>query len=109
MLKMFILSRRDILSLSQAAVQSCHSCAEFIYQYGHKDSVKQWVTDDRTMILLSATEHEINEIKQKYLEMGLCFRSFKEPDMGDIETSTSFEPIESNTGNKIFGDLQLLR
>jgi peptidyl-tRNA hydrolase len=109
MLKMFIAIRRDILPLPHCAVQACHACAEFMHLHGQTPATLDWVNNDKTMILLSATESQIQQIKDLYEKLGLKYRTFIEPDMGNAETATAFEPMDAELGKKIFGHLPLLR
>lgn len=109
MTKMFILIRRDILPLTHCAVQSSHAVAEFMAQHGQKASVVDWVNNHKTMILLSASEEEIANIKVLYDKMGLVHTTFIEPDMNDAATATAFEPISNEFSKAIFGKLPLLR
>jgi len=109
MYKMFILIRRDILPLAHCAVQSSHSVCEFMSKYSHKSTVIDWVNNHKTMILLSATENDIANIKALYDKMGLSYATFIEPDMSNTETATSFEPISNDISKAIFGRLSLLK
>jgi hypothetical protein len=108
-LKIFILVRRDILPLPHCAVQSCHAATEFMAKFGQKPNVVDWVNNHKTMIILSATENEIANIKALYDKMGLSYATFVEPDMSDAETATCFEPISNDISKAIFGKLPLLR
>lgn len=109
MLKMFILIRRDILPLAHCAVQSSHAAAEFMARHGQKPNVIDWVNNHKTMILLSATENDIANIKALYDRMGLSYTTFIEPDMSNAETATAFEPISNDISKAIFGKLSLLK
>ena len=109
MLKMFILIRRDILPLPHCAVQASHSACEFMAKFGQKPNVIDWVNNHKTMILLSATENEIADIKALYDRMGLSYSTFIEPDMSNAETATCFEPISNDVSKAIFGKLPLLK
>lgn len=106
---MFILVRRDILPLTHCAVQSSHAAAEFMAKHGQKPNVVDWVNNHKTMILLSATENEIANIKTLYDNMGLSYSTFIEPDMSNAETATAFEPIRNDVSKAIFGKLSLLK
>jgi peptidyl-tRNA hydrolase len=108
MLKMFILIRRDILPLAHCAVQSSHSAAEFMAKFGNKPNVIDWVNNHKTMILLSASEKDIADIKVLYDRLGLSYATFIEPDMSNAETATAFEPISNDISKDIFGKLKLL-
>ena len=109
MLKMFITIRRDILPLTHCAVQSSHAVAEFMHLYGKTPATLDWVDNHKTMILLSANESQIQQIKDLYEKLGLKYRTFIEPDMDNAETATAFEPIDAELGKQIFGHLSLLR
>jgi hypothetical protein len=106
---MFILIRRDILPLTHCAVQSSHAVAEYMANYGQKVGVVDWMNNHKTMILLSATEEDIANIKRLYDELGLTYTSFIEPDMSNAETATAFEPIANDISKAIFGKLSLLK
>jgi len=109
MKKMFILCRRDILPLNHCAVQCSHSVSEFMFEYGHKENVSDWVKNHKTMILLSASEKQINEMKDEYTRRGLSFKTFIEPDMSYAETATTFEPLTNEDSRGLFSHLSLLR
>lgn len=108
-LKMYVAIRRDILPLSHCAVQSSHACAEYMRFHGSTPATMDWVDNHKTMILLSATESQIQQIKDLYDKLGLKYHTFIEPDMSNAETATAFEPIDSEDGKRIFGHLPLLR
>lgn len=108
-LKIFILVRRDILPLPHCAVQASHSACEFMMKFGQKPSVIDWVNNHKTMIILSATDDEIESIKVLYEKMGLSYATFVEPDMDNAETATCFEPISNDISKAIFGKLSLLK
>ena len=108
-LKMFILVRRDILPLPHCAVQGSHAAFEFMAKYGQKPNVIDWVNNHKTLIMLSATENEIVNIKALYDKMGLSYATFVEPDMSNAETATCFEAISNDISKAIFGKLPLLK
>ena len=109
MVKMTVLVRRDILPLTHCAVQASHAVAEFMFKHNSTESVTDWVKNHKTMILLSANESDIDNIKKIYDKLGLAYTTFVEPDMSNAETATAFEPITNDLSKAIFGKLQLLK
>ena len=61
-MKMYVLVNRSILNLPQCSVQAAHSVAEFMNTYHHLDSVKDWINNHQTLIILEASEEKMKEI-----------------------------------------------
>lgn len=108
MLKMFVLVRRDILPLPHCVCQGIHASVEYVHYYNN-DVTKKWVEEDKTIIVLSATEEQIENKKRLFSKLGLTHRSFHEPDMSDVLTATAFQPVSSDDGKLYFGELSLLK
>lgn len=104
-LKMYVLVRKDILTDVQCGVQAAHALAEYMNSFLDSDpKLREWVEDHKTLIFLSASEKQLYEKKVAYPS----WASFKEPDIGDIETAVAFSPVTHERGVELFGDLNLI-
>lgn len=108
-LKMYVLVNTNVLTPIQIGVQATHAVAELMNRKPFREAIKKWVEEDKTLIFLSATELERNKAMISMSNIGKVYSSFREPDIGDIWTATAFEPISSDLGQVIFGDLKLAR
>lgn len=108
-LKCYVLVNTDILTPVQIGVQASHALAELVHRYQYLRSIEKWVSEDKTLIFLSANEVEKDQKIQEMLKLGRMYSSFKEPDIGNVWTATAFEPIDSKTGKEMFGSLRLAR
>jgi hypothetical protein len=107
-MKMYVLVNRESLTLVQCGVQACHSVAEFMDVYGEKPRVKDWVQNHKTMILLEATQQDLQRMKEALAWYGYVHKSFYEPDLNNLETAVAFEPMLASQGKEIFRHLKLL-
>jgi hypothetical protein len=106
-MRMYVLVRRDILPLVHCAVQAAHSVAEFVH-YHPNNNTKVWVTCEKTLIVLEATEDQINEKMKWFADRNMNYQPFWEPDMGNCMTAVAFQPITKSLGKEVFGNLKLL-
>jgi len=49
--KVYIIVRKEILTIQQCAVQASHAVAELVHKY----DVKNWVENDKTIVILNGT------------------------------------------------------
>lgn len=108
-LKLYVLVNTEILTPIQIGVQASHALTELVHRYAYLRAVEKWVTEDKTLIFLSANEVDKDEKIQEMLKLGKMYASFKEPDIGNIWTATAFEPLDSKAGKAMFGNLKLAR
>lgn len=106
--RMYVLVRRDILPLVHAGVQAAHAACEFVH-YHQNDNTKVWVTCEKTLIVLEATEAQIKEKMEWFGSRHMNYQPFREPDMNNALTAVAFQPIQAGLGKEIFGDLKLLK
>jgi len=104
---MYVLVRRDILPLVHCAVQASHSVAEFVF-YHYNDNTKLWLTLEKTMIILEASQEQIEEKMKWFADRHMNYQPFWEPDMSNAMTAVAFQPIKTSFAKEIFSDLKLL-
>lgn len=79
------------LSPIQKGVQSAHSIVEFITKFHKSTEYIQWVTVDKTIIMLDGgTYQELKECRDTLADLGVPYMAFYEKDLGNIITSISF-------------------
>lgn len=61
-MKMYVLVNREILDLPQCAVQAAHAVSEFVYKNSNLDTVKNWIEDHKTLIILQSSKSEMKEV-----------------------------------------------
>jgi hypothetical protein len=106
--RMYVLVRREILPLVHCVCQCTHAVAEFIH-YHQNDNTKLWVTCEKTLIVLEATEDQIKEKMIWFADRHMNYQPFCEPDMNNVLTAVAFQPITKQIGNEVFGNLKLLK
>jgi peptidyl-tRNA hydrolase len=104
----YVLVRRDVLPLVHCVCQVAHSVAEFVF-YHQNNNTKVWITAEKTLIVLEATEDQIKEKMEWFAKQHMNYQPFYEPDMNNIITAVTFQPITKEIGKEIFGDLKLLK
>jgi len=107
-LKMYVLVRRDILPLVHAGVQAGHAIAEFVF-YHPNENTRKWVTEDKTLIVLEATEEQIKKQMDLFADRNMNYQPFWEPDMSHTMTAVAFQPISNELGSELFAGFKLLR
>jgi len=95
--KLFVLVRRD-LPPAKRAVQACHAVAEFVQLYGFSSvwekrvAAIDWVSKYKTLIILKATEQELEFESVKLKSNVTLYAAFREPDMGNSITAIAVLP-----------------
>ena len=107
-LRMYVLVRRDVLTLVQCGVQAGHAASEYVH-FHRNDKTKQWAEADKTLIFLSATGDEIEKMKRQFDRKNKTYQSFHEPDLNDLQTAVAFEPVQFTQGKELFGQFALLK
>ena len=97
---------RSALSHSQRAVQGIHAAVEFMLRYGGEDAVRRYAERDKTVVLLRATEPELEEVIEDAKRNGIRVHAFRDDDMGDFVSAVAFGPVSSD-GDSIFRGLRL--
>jgi peptidyl-tRNA hydrolase len=112
-LRVYVLVRRDILPLPQCGVQASHAIVEFAYKHKGDDDVDHWVTKDKTLVLLEATEGQIYRLKAEAEERGYMTSLFHEPDIIEdglpAATACAIGPMNRVEGKQLFGTLTLVK
>lgn len=106
-LRMYVLVRRDVLPLVHCGVQAAHAVAEYVH-YHDNDNTRTWVEQHKTLIVLSATADEIEEMRNKFLDSDMNYQPFYEPDMDNTLTAMAFQPVTTKEGSLIFNRLELV-
>jgi len=109
--RVYVLVNKKILTPIQWGVQASHSIAGLMNQlgirnkwdFGLTNKVSSWASKYKTLIFLQCDLRQ-----EKYLRKhsGLRHYQFREPDLGNRWTATAFEPVDKETGAKIFGHLR---
>lgn len=106
-LRMYVLVKRDSLPLVNCAVQATHAVAEYIH-YHDNENTKKWVEQDKTLIILEATDEQLEAMRVKFLELDWNYQPFWEPDLDNMLTCIAFQPISTELGMEWFSHLKLL-
>jgi len=72
-LRMYVLVRRDVLPINYCIPQAAHAVAEYVHYYNKNRITKQWVEDDKTMIVLEANADQMERIKKKFKDLDKRF------------------------------------
>ena len=107
-LKMYVMVRRDILPLVHCGVQVGHAIAEFV-EYHQNVNTRQWVREDKTLIVLEATEEQIKKQMDLFADRNMNYQPFWEPDMSHAMTAVAFQPISNELGSELFKGFKLLK
>lgn len=107
-LKMYVLVRRDILPLPHCMCQCTHAVAEFV-EYHQNENTHKWVREDKTLIVLEATEEQIKKQMDLFADRNMNYQPFWEPDMSHTMTAVAFQPISNELGSELFAGFKLLK
>lgn len=91
-LRVYVLVRQD-LSKGQRAVQSGHAIAELVYAQRHCPLIQQWVEQDKTLVLLSATAADLSQMQATCQQLGLATAAFIDSDLGEDVTALAIAPV----------------
>jgi peptidyl-tRNA hydrolase len=96
-MKLYVIVRKD-LSKSQQAVQAGHALAEYLLH----GPISRW--QNGTLIYLGVKGlKQLENLKQRFLEEGIPYIEFKEPDLNNETTA-----ITTETNNHYIERLNLL-
>jgi hypothetical protein len=93
------------LSSSQRIPQASHAVAELVFDYG--SLMKDWITNHKTIVVLSASEEEIQKQVLTFTGKDIPSRSFYDSDLENMLTAVAFMPMPHRTGKKHFSCLPL--
>jgi len=105
MQKMYLLVLNS-LSSPQKAVQAAHATAKFMHCYGTSSNVVKWVVDDRTMVILSVNEDELEDWEFRLNRRELPFSTFFEP---DVDKKTALAVVADRETGKLFRSLPMIK
>ena len=94
LLKAYVIVRSDLPKIQQG-VQAAHAIAELAYAAGKGDCgvYKQWVEQDKTLILLKARDvGDLNAQRDRVKSLGLTYHMFHEPDRNNEPTALAIYP-----------------
>lgn len=94
---------REDLSFAQQIVQSCHSLLESVLF----KPPNLYIPHPHLVLCSVSDEQELLIFAEKLNSRGIKFSLFQEPDIGNVYTSLSTEPISGET-RRIFSKLRLL-
>lgn len=106
--RMYILTRRDVLPLVHCVCQCVHAATEYMHYYQNENTIN-WVTKEKTLIVLEASENQIEEKIKLFIKNNMNYQPFYEPDMSLLMTAVAFQPITKRLGNELFNGLRLLK
>jgi hypothetical protein len=66
--------------------------------YHPNENTRVWVTCEKTMIILEATEQQIEAKMQWFKDRHMNYQPFWEPDMSNTMTAVAFQPITKEMG-----------
>lgn len=88
--RMYALVLRQLSSIDKG-VQSAHACLEYALNYGETIEYKDYINNDKTIIILNGgTSNDLLKIYESLNEAGINFSFFREPDLNNIITSICF-------------------
>lgn len=124
-LRMYVLVVKERLTTIQVGIQAAHACLEFANAfYNTNSNFRQWITKDKTLIILEATEKQIKEMNEYFKRSDKRFTEFYEPDLLDdhggfvpsvveekqpdgVLTACAYEPMSNEDGKIVFGKFRL--
>lgn len=102
---MYVLVNKE-LSPSQRSVQSCHAVAEFIFRNSNDSQVKEWVENDKTLIILGLDNvNHLHEWENRLINLNIPIATFIEPDIGNQKTAIAIHPCADKS---LFKKLKLI-
>lgn len=88
--RMYCLVLRQLSPINKG-IQNCHACLEYALKYGNELDYQQYITKDKTIIMLDGgISQEMDEIAYNLMLEGIDFACFREPDLNNLITSICF-------------------
>lgn len=104
--RMYSLVMYNISSM-QKGVQTVHSCLEYANRYKDSESLKQYIQEDKTLIILDGgTSSDLKNLFDMLCENDIEFARFIEPDLNDSITSVCFLADERVWDRKNYPDYE---
>lgn len=107
-LKCYVMVNSQLPAI-HAGIQASHSLTELVFFNRDEPNMIDWVKNHKTLILLSATDKEITQMKEYFDLKNIRYASFSEPDLNNLETAVAFMPMTSLEGTAIFGKFKLYK
>ena len=103
--KLYLVTRKD-LSAGQQLAQTCHSLAQFSYDY--PEDFREWVEKSNYIVVLSTENEEslkdiINQLKDNDLDHSV----FVEPDLDNQVTALAISPKHTDWASRYLSSLPL--
>ncbi len=108
-LKAYVIVRGDIPKIQQG-VQAAHALAELSFQAGRRKdkTFEQWVTQDKTLVLLRARDvGDLQAHHDRIESLGLIHHMFHEPDWNNEPTALAIYPGTTEALEPHFGMMSL--
>jgi hypothetical protein len=79
------------LSGIQKGIQAGHAWMEYIKSFYNTEECRQWINNDKTVIILNGGNiHLIKDISDKLEVLDISHCTFEEPDLGNVTTALAF-------------------
>lgn len=108
-LRMYVMVDKQNLPPLHAGIQALHAAVECTYENRDQVSMENWVKQGKTVVLLGVTQEQMNEMITYFTLYKMYYREFFEPDLDNLRTAVSFQPINSLSGKVLFGKFSLYR
>lgn len=99
-MKLVVLVRNDLPSVSYQGVQCGHAVAQFLLE--HPD--EQW--KNSTLVYVKATPRQMEKVQREAEWWDLNYSTFSEPDLGGVQTTLAI--LVEDTHKNIVSGLELL-
>lgn len=90
--RLYVVVRNDLAPGIQIS-QSIHAKDEFTRRYPELEAT--WARDSNTIIILSGSNNDLYSVIGKALTKGVCYATFKEPQLNNEVTAVALEPSYS--------------
>jgi hypothetical protein len=107
-IRLYILANSELPPI-HAGIQSLHSSCELVWYFRDNPLIKEWIENHKTVVLLSASITQMEDMKEYFRREGKIYKEFLEPDLDNLLTSIAFEPMTAEEGKTIFGRFELFR
>ena len=103
--RMYCLVLRHLSGINKG-VQAAHVCMEYAHKYKSEAAFTQYVTTDKTLIMLDGgISQDLESIESLLTIENINFASFREPDINDCITSICFL-VDERIFNREFNTIE---
>jgi len=93
------------LNASQRMPQAVHVVSELVYKYKDHESIKKWIEEDKTIVILEADELTMRNKKISFRQY--CCHEFFDSDLDNMLTAMTFLPMARSVGRKYLSNLPI--